>query len=172
MGGSPSIEQEAYYDGLGKSWGGDAMPIEPKRPFTYEPPEHNVFVVGHECFIGCEARPHTDACEPVHASQIIESVYVEDQLARAAELARCIGIDTGVESVPYILDVDLDVFHTVAAINPGDAASFHRLIRGALAVTIATEADCVDEEWLDEERQLSSEELLATLMQHIGRAMG
>lgn len=34
-------------------------------------------------------------------------------------MARCIGFDTGVKSVPYILDVDLDVFHTLAAINRG-----------------------------------------------------
>jgi len=173
MGGWPALEEEAYYAELQKSWDrGAAAPPEPKRPFHYKPPEHNVFVVGHECSIGCEAHPHNDACLPVHASQIIESVYVEEQLARAAEMARCIGIEGGIETVPYILDVDLDVFHTVAAINPRDAASFHRLIRGALAVTIATETEWVDEEWLDEERQLSSDELLAALLQPIEQAMG
>ena len=68
--------------------------------------------------------------------------------------------------------MDLDVLHTVAAINPGNAASFHRLIRGATAITIATEAEWVAEEWLDEERQLSSDELLAMLMQHIEQTVG
>jgi hypothetical protein len=166
-----SVEQNAYYAELEKHWDGEEIPVQPKRPFSYKPPEHNVFVVGHECFIGCEARPHNDACEPVHASQIIESVYVEDQLARVADMARCIGIEGGIETVPYILDVDLDVFHTVASVHPQDAASFHRLIRGALAITIATEAEWVAEEWLDEERQLSSDELLVSLVQHIDQAL-
>lgn len=60
---------------------GDAEPKfegAPETGLTYEPPEHNVFVVGHECFVGCEAMPHTDACLPRHFSEIIESAYVED----------------------------------------------------------------------------------------------
>lgn len=71
-------------------------------------------------------------------------------------MARCIGIEGGLELVPYILDIDLDVFHTVGSIEPKDPASFYRLIRGSLAITIATEAECVDELWLKAKRLIST----------------
>ena len=38
-------------------------------------------------------------CLPVHASQIIESVYVENHLARAVAMARCVGIEGSIETV-------------------------------------------------------------------------
>lgn len=171
MGGLCSVEEAAYSDALGEKWPDTAGLSKPLRPFTYEPPEHNVFVVGHECFIGCEATPHTDDCISRHWSQILESVYVDDQLARAGEMARCIGIEGGVESVPYILDIDLDVFHTEAALEPKDPASFFRLIRGALAITIATEADFVDHLWWKREgKKLDPAEVRERALDLIARA--
>lgn len=169
-----SVEMDAYYDKRQKAgWMRDANIEEPTQPFTYrEPPENNVFVVGHECFIGCEGRPHVDECIRVHHSEVLESIYVEDQLARAAAMARSIGIEGGLESAPYILDIDLDVFHTVAAIEPKDAASFYRLIGGALAITIATEAECVEDLWReDEEVKLTASDLLDRMLAHIERAL-
>lgn len=151
----------------------EATLTKPKDGRTFEPPEHNMFVIAHECFVGCKARPHTDACVSAHYSQILETVYVEDQLARAFEMARCIGIPDGLESTPYILDIDLDVFHTVGAIEPKDTESFYRLIRGALAITIATEAGCVADLWWPHEKvKLSASELLDRTLQHIERALG
>lgn len=146
-------------------------PPKPQRPFTYEPAPNNVFVVGHECFMACPGPPHTEECKTPHSSEVIEGPYVEEQLARAAQMGRCVGIEGGLESVPYILDVDLDVFHTVAAIEPKDPAVFHRLIRGAMAITIATEPECVEELWRDDERKLSADELLARLLSHIEQAL-
>jgi hypothetical protein len=49
----------------------------------------------------------------------------------------------------YILDIDLDDFHTRKSIKPQDASVFHNLICRATAVTFATEADFVAQEWLD-----------------------
>jgi hypothetical protein len=148
-------------------------PPKPRRPFTYAaPPLRNLFIVGHDCFVGCQAERHNDDCIRLQYSQILESAYVEEQLARAADMARCISIEGGVESVPYILDIDLDVFHTAAAVEPKDPASFYRLIRGAVAITIATEADFVEGMWWkDEARKLTADELLATVMGHIDRAL-
>lgn len=40
-----------------------------------------------------------------------------------------------VETEPYVLDIDLDYFHSEDAIEPGDAATFYRLVRNAVAVT-------------------------------------
>lgn len=174
MGGWPtSVEVQAYYDRMkGNPWERGPQEPEPQPPFTFaEPPENNVFVVAHECFIGCEGRPHTDACLPTHYGQIIESVYVEDQLSRAGEMARCIGVDGGLESRPYILDIDLDVFHTAGSTEPKDPATFYRLIRGALAITIATEAECVDDLWLDDDDKLTAQELLGRVLAHIEQAL-
>lgn len=152
---------------------GSKPPPKPRRPYTYgAPPPRNLFIVGHECFVGCQAERHNDDCIGAHYSQILETVYLEEQLARAADMARSIGIDGGVESVPYILDIDLDVFHTVASTAPADAASFYRLIKGALAITIATEPDFVDGLWWGrEERKLSAAEILERLHAHIERAL-
>ena len=73
---------------------------------------------------------------------------------------------------PYILDIDLDVFHTVASIEPKDASTFHRLIRGALAITIATEAECVEELWHEEEEaKLAAGDLLSRLLGHVEQAL-
>lgn len=170
MSGWPSIEENAYSDALAAAWP-DTVP-EPTRPFTYQPAPNNVFVVGHECFMECEGRPHTDDCLPKHYAQVIESAYLEDQLIRAAEMARCLGISGGLESVSYILDIDLDVFHSVASIEPKDASTLHRLIRGARAITIATEPECVDELWHEDEAvKLSAGDLLARMVAHIEAAL-
>lgn len=168
-GGTPSKEEAAY---AAKRSAAYPVPLgegPPEPPFTFAA-SNNVFVVGHDCFIGCEAKPHTETCLNVHYSQVLETVYVEDQLARAATMARCIGIEGGLESVPYILDVDLDVFHTAASIAPQDASAFHRLVRGAVAITIATEPSCVKELWRDK-NVLTADDLLERLLGHIDLAL-
>lgn len=170
MSGWPSVEENAFSEQLAAAWP-NTVP-EPRRPFTYEPPPNNVFVVGHECFIGCKGRPHTDECLSPHYSQVLESIYLNDQLDRAKEMASCIGIKGSIDSVAYVLDIDLDIFHTRASIEPKDTATLYRLIKGALAITIATEAECVDELWLKtEETRLSANNLLERLLAHINSAL-
>lgn len=138
-------------------------------PLTYDAPENGVFVVPHDGVMELrEESPEDD--ESRHASQIIESVYVEDQLARAAQMAKSMGIESPT-SLPYILDIDLDVFHNWRSIAPSDAAAFHRLIQGAVAITIATEESCVRGEWLEEAAPPDVERLLALLLQHIEHAL-
>ena len=73
--------------------------------------------------------------------------------------------------MPYILDIDLDAFHTRRAINPYDPSTFYRLIKNAVAITIATEVECVKEEWLDDEDQMNSDDLLQQLLVHINKAL-
>lgn len=114
--------------------------------------------------------PHNDACHARQSDEVIEARYLNDQLTRVAEISQCIGL-SNLEAAPYILDVDLDAFHTRRAINPEDPSTFYRLIKNAVAITIATEAQCVDEEWLDDDDKMGAEELLAELLAHIGKAL-
>jgi hypothetical protein len=126
-------------------------------------------VIGHECAIGCEKPTYDDECKLHLANEIIESPYLEDQLRRASEVSTSLG-QGNVEDEPFILDIDLDVFHTLKSIEPKDPKTFHRLIAGAVAITIATEAECVEDEWLDEEA-ISVDELLCRLLRHIEIAL-
>jgi len=86
---------------------------------TYEDPENHIFVISHDCAIGCNRMPHNDDCVVEHGNMILESIYLDDQLARGAEMSRCVGIDH-LEAQPYILDIDLDAFHSRRAIEPAD----------------------------------------------------
>jgi len=170
-GGSPeSIEKRKFREHMETQWPNPPTLQIPSRPFTYEAPLNCVFTVPHECYIGCQQRPHNDDCSIQHASQVLESVYLEDQLRRAAEMSRSIGLEH-LERYPYILDIDLDVFHTMQAIEPVTPETFHRLARGAAAITIATEAECVRDLWKDEQNELSSDDLLARILQHLRDAL-
>jgi hypothetical protein len=130
---------------------------------------NRIFVVPTECFVGCQARPHDDDCAARLADEIIETRHLEAHLDRANEIAACLK-QPSVESTPYILDIDLDAFHSLKAINPKDPATFYRLIHHSLAITVATEAECVEELWRDEENSMNSEDLLQALLKHISQA--
>ena len=136
---------------------------------TYKDPENHIFVISHDCAIGCSRMPHNDDCVVEHGNMVIESIYLDDQLARGAEMSRCVGIDH-LESQPYILDIDLDAFHSRQAIDPADRTTIFRLIRNAVAITVATEAECVEDLKFDGET-IDAEFLLARLMEHIKAAL-
>lgn len=129
----------------------------------------NIYVVSHKCAIGCQKEVYDHECEAHHALEIIETPYLEDQLRRIGEITQSLGLPN-IESLPYILDIDLDAFHSIKAANPDDASTFHRLIRGALAITIATESEYVEELWKDEHNPPSADQLLSAVIGHIGAA--
>lgn len=164
-----SIEQLAYSESCQKNWPNPPAFPEPRRPMTYTASSDRVYVIPFDCYIGCQAMPHNGNCRLRQAGEIIESTYLEDQLARGAEIGRCIGLPD-LEAKPYVLDIDLDVFHTRKAIRPDDPSTFYRLIRNALAITVATEAACVEELWLDESDRMDARGLLGELLTHIATA--
>ena len=84
-------------------------------------------------------------------------------------MSRCVGIDH-LESQPYILDVDLDPFDSRKAIEPAAPETVYRPIRNAMAITVATEAECVDGLKFDDE-PIDAEMLLDRLMTHIHEAL-
>ncbi|MCM1430722.1 MAG: hypothetical protein NC124_19915 [Clostridium sp.] len=44
----------------------------------------------------------------------------------------------------YILDIDLDYFHTMKSIDPSTKKIFSQLVKSAKAITIAKEPVCVE----------------------------
>lgn len=169
-GATPSVEQLAFEKSMGENWPNPPTVPKPQRPMTYEPAANRVYALPFECFIGCQGRPHKDDCLLRQSDEIIEARYLDDQIARGSEISRCFGLPD-LEAAPYILDIDLDAFHTRRAISPEDPSTFYRLIKNAVAITIATEAECVEEEWLDDEDQMNSDELLQELLGHINKAL-
>ncbi|AYQ28188.1 MULTISPECIES: UPF0489 family protein [unclassified Polaromonas] len=125
-----------------------------------------LYVISHRCAIGCEKRTYDEECARHHSDQIIESTYLEDQLVRANALAASIGLPT-VETQPYILDIDLDCFHSWSATQPRDDSTLRRLMAGALAITIATEPKCVEELWLDDKCAPDHASILSRLLARI-----
>jgi hypothetical protein len=134
------------------------------------PVSNRIYVVPFKCAIGCQKPTYDDECKIHHAREIIETPYLDDQLARGAESARRIGM-ADMESSPYILDIDLDVFHSNRAAHPEDPSTFYRLIRNAIAITIATEAECVEELWHDESLVLTADDLREIVLGQIESAL-
>lgn len=167
--GNPSIEQQAYDADRQARWPQPPSLPPPCRPMTYGDPGNRIFVISHDCAIGCNRMPHNDDCVVEQGNMVIESIYLDDQLARGSEMSRCVGIEY-LEAQPYILDIDLDVFHSRQAIEPADRTTFYRLIRNAVAITVATEAECVEDLKFDGET-IDAEFLLARLMEHIKAAL-
>lgn len=141
---------------------------EPVPPFTYEVPVDKMFVLPRECAVGCQRAPHDDQCEIDYANQVLEDIYLTNKLQIIEEMSRTSGIGD-YRSQPYILDIDLDYFHTLKGARPRAYACFHALIRGSIGVTIAREADCVESLRLDGETMQSSQ-LEQIVLQHIDLA--
>jgi hypothetical protein len=142
----------------------------PEPPYTYDPPSSRIFEISSICAVGCAKSPHDDACIPTHYTQVLESIYLDDQLTQAQEMFACVG-SGGILNHPYILDIDLDYFHLESAIQPLDAATFYALIRNAVGITLATEPDFVDHGRIGDS-QITSEKLLETMFSHIENAIG
>jgi hypothetical protein len=80
---------------------------------------------------------HDDDCSIAIANLVIDD-------SRLAPLISVIEKSFSIENTPYILDIDLDVFNTRAAISPPRSDLFRRLIHHAELITIAREKDCVE----------------------------
>lgn len=135
---------------------------------TYSEP-NMLYEAGSMCAIGCMKTSHDDACTSVHSAQVLESVYLDRELNALNAMAAQDGVPA-VEAEPYVLDIDLDYFHSERAIEPGDPGTFYRLVRNAVAVTIATEPEYV-EECRNKGSNVTGESLLERMKQHIAAAM-
>ena len=135
-----------------------------------EPNEDGIYVLPYKCAMACQKKVYDDECALHHALEIIETQYLDDQLNRMGEITKSLGLPN-IETLPYILDIDLDAFHSMKAAQPDDASTFRRLVRGALAITIATEPEWVELVWKDGDNEPSADRLLDMVMDHIQVAL-
>jgi hypothetical protein len=142
---------------------------KPNPPFTYKVPERKIFIVPHECAIGCQRGPHNDDCTIDHANQAIEDIYLENQLQLINQMSTTSGLGSINENT-YILDIDLDYFQTKKSINPETTKVFYGLIKNSIAITIAKESSFVESCRLEGEK-IDSIYLLELLLYHLKNAM-
>ena len=143
-------------------------PMHPKPPFTYRTPENSIFMCSRMCAVGCQVSPHDEQCERKHANQVIESVYLDEHLHDFACMSRSAGVSR-LQDAPFILDIDLDYFHTLQSVRPVDPRTFHELIRRSIAVTVALEPQCVEDLRLTDET-IDSLSLLEDIRRHVAEA--
>lgn len=166
--GTPSMEHEQWRQ-RHQSPAFFMEPAPTARPMHYTRDPRSIYVLGNGGAVNYNG-PRDDAHSVLHASQIIESAYLADQLERAREITASSGQPDALDD-PFILDIDLDVFHTHAAMQPVDASLFYEIIRKASAVTIATEEDCVGMLWRDTPPTPQPQEMLRVIFSHIEAAM-
>ncbi|WP_443659381.1 UPF0489 family protein [Clostridium algidicarnis] len=132
-------------------------------------PESEIYEVGSTCAIGCQRAPHNDDCIIPHYNQAIESILLDDKLKTICEMCPdC--IKGNLFDKEYILDIDLDYFHTCKSIQPENIETFYELIRNAKIITIALEPFFV-EEWKQYDEDIDCEFLKEKLLEHIKKAL-
>ncbi|HDR9033383.1 TPA: UPF0489 family protein [Burkholderia vietnamiensis] len=117
---------------------------------------------------GCTKSTHDNRCTRTRADRVLESTYLDHELASLTRMAQAKG-GLGPEAEPYILDIDLDYFHSEKSIEPDDPTTFYRLVQNALAITIATEPACVRELRCSGSK-ITAKSLLARMEQHLEAA--
>ncbi|HDR8994474.1 TPA: UPF0489 family protein [Burkholderia vietnamiensis] len=118
---------------------------------------------------GCTKPIHDNRCKRTRVDWVLESTYLDHELATLARMAQANGA-LGPEAEPYILDIDLDYFHSEKAIEPDDPTTFYRLAQNALAITIATEPRCVKDLRVPGSK-ITADSLLARMQQHLQTAL-
>jgi hypothetical protein len=164
----PPNELTAFLEKYHNIWQVYRHKERPKRPYTY--PESGIYVVENLCSMGCTKQTHDDNCTILHYNQAIESVLLENKLSIISEMAPGM-IKNNRFTRDYILDIDLDYFHTCDSIQPKDHATFHELIRNASLITVATEEDFIEDWQKTCDSSLTVDFLLEHLEQHIRQAM-
>lgn len=172
----PSNEERAYGESmaieqcLARHEKGLSHPDKPPRPFTYLCTEDRVYAIGSGCFPGCPKAPHDDDCvrDLYHAA--LETTFLDRQLGVLHEIGVSTGLCKDLWATPFILDIDLDYFHTAKSVSPLDVSSFTRLVRAAICITIARESGCVLSERMDGEN-ITSDWLLDQLFRKIETAL-
>ncbi len=146
--------------------------FEVKAPEGYPDSKDGMYIIGAKCWIGDETEnhdQHNNDCEKKHFDQAIESIYLKDKLNIINKMVPGL-IENNQFTQDYILDIDLDYFHTVNSIHPNNHDIFYNLIKNAKIITIATEPICVELEKYEGE-DINSVSLLTTLLNHIEKAL-
>lgn len=167
--GTESEERKQYMEerfGNGFPWNNEIE--EPKPPFTYKVPDNKIFIIPTLCMPWCERMPHDDICQKELFDSVLEDAFLMEKIREGNEMAAFANIDD-IEKQNYVLDIDLDYFHTRKAVDPDTREVFLRLVRNANSITIAMEPSCVENLALEGEN-LSSEYLLSKVKEHLACA--
>ena len=172
---TPSIEERMHQNLIGIQFRrmlDEGIPLKEipkfKGPYTYEKPRNGMFTIASDCYLGCNKMPHDDECLIRLYADAIESDFLNYQLAVVSQMSETSGLGAFKQS-QYVLDIDLDYFHSDESIKPKDSKTFNSLIRNAQALTVAMERGCVETLKLEGE-QIDSEILLVQLLDHIHNA--
>ncbi len=77
-------------------------------------------------------------------SDVLEDSFLEEKFKVFSRMSSDIVSCDGSIKGKYILDIDLDYFHKLSALNPTQYSIFSKLVKNAEAITIAEESDCVE----------------------------
>ena len=114
-------------------------------------------------------RPNGPATERL-VDQVLETAVLHACLSRLRELAPAA---LGADLLPlgdFVLDLDLDYFHTAASLRPVDPSLFYSLIQSCRAVTVARETSYVESGWHPHGTYPGDDVLLSALKEHIRKA--
>lgn len=93
---------------------------------------------------------------------VLEDCFLEEKMDTLVRMCPDIFDKDGQIKYKYILDIDLDYFHTMKSINPKSVEIFSRLVKGATAITIAKESACVG--LVKTDKRVTSKVLLKELL--------
>lgn len=128
----------------------------PNGPYTYSMPQNKMFIIP-------PGKAITDQDSLNNKNWVLEDFYLQKQI----DIIKCVMHSSELAcSTPYILDIDLDYFHTVKSVYPDKTNLFYGLIRNASYITIAKESSCVDMLKVEGE-PINSEILLDKILHHI-----
>lgn len=130
-------------------------------------PDDKILIVPTVCMPGCQKSPHDQECIDALYDKVLDSSFLGPKLEEADAISSSCGLPA-VFSNSFILDFDLDYFHTKASVDPKDLEVFSGLVRRSIAITIALEPECVEDLQSDGE-DFSAEYLLGRIQAHIER---
>lgn len=173
--GTSSVEEETWRSNDWRNQVGKVSMLElqelinnqpqyPEPPYNYNLPEDRMFVIGYpNC--ECPKSPHDEICFKNMYDKALESSFLTKKLEVIENLQNNIN-QRGLQPFEFILDIDLDYFHTIKSISPSDKEAFSWLVKNSLAISIAKESICVNMLQCEGEN-INSEYLLNELLRLI-----
>lgn len=155
-----ALEKQMVPVQLAKFWQTNPRPLP---PMTYRMPTDRMVAVHPVGFMraGELVNPWPNL--------VLESDHLRDRIAIFNQILRDEGAPE-LQEAPYILDIDLDAFNTARSITPQNPDLFYELIRGAIGITIAVEADCFADAW-EEDKVWTADDARLVILEHIQRAL-
>lgn len=121
----------------------------PTKNLTYPISSNGIYIVG---------------CSDIDESLVLDSNFLNNKIEVIDNMNR-----SRIFESSFILDIDLDYFHTVASVNNGDLEIFYELINKSVLITIAKESSFVDV-YNSKDNEINSDILLENILQHIANA--